>query len=223
MATIYSTAISDGYVYRSTTSSWSDARDTANGHGHGRTVKKNSSAIVAGRLSARGGGYSWRVYRSFFLFDTSGISAAPSSATLKVYAHVADTGGTINNGQKFYVVGHDYGGDLNAAADLVGKSFGSSTNALSRYGIEVHGVVGSSERLESLTENIAILFGGQATAAAQTFSGRVDQMSNSLGDMAEAIGKSIVPVLDPFIDDINRAALNMKDLLLTFSESVFTF
>ena len=110
------------------------------------------------------------------------------------------------------------GMDLNAAADLVGKSFGSSTNALSRYGIEVHGVVGSSERLESLTENIAILFGGQATAAAQTFSGRVDQMSNSLGDMAEAIGKSIVPVLDPFIDDINRAALNMKDLFLTFSE-----
>ena len=85
MATIYSTATDDGWVYRQSTTSWSDARDTANGHGHGRTVKKNSSAIVAGRLSARGGGYSWRVYRSFFLFDTSGISEAPSSATLKVY------------------------------------------------------------------------------------------------------------------------------------------
>ena len=41
------------------------------------------------------------------------------------------------------------GMDLNAAADLVSKTLGSSTNALSRYGITVEGTVGSSKRLES--------------------------------------------------------------------------
>ena len=45
------------------------------------------------------------------------------------------------------------GFDLVAAADLVSKTLGSSTNALSRYGIEVTGAVGSTERLESLTGN----------------------------------------------------------------------
>ena len=43
------------------------------------------------------------------------------------------------------------GMDLASAADLVGKSVGSSTNALSRYGIQIEGAVGSSERLESAT------------------------------------------------------------------------
>ena len=56
------------------------------------------------------------------------------------------------------------GMDLFAAADLVAKTLGSSTNALSRYGIEVVGAVGSTERLNSLTGNLAETFGGQAAA-----------------------------------------------------------
>ena len=59
------------------------------------------------------------INRAHMIFDLSSASGTVTAATLKVYAHVADTGGTINNGQKFYVVGHDYGGDLNAAADDV--------------------------------------------------------------------------------------------------------
>ena len=39
---------------------------------------------------------------------------------------------------------------LSVAADLVSKTLGSSTNALSRYGIQVEGAVGSTERLENL-------------------------------------------------------------------------
>ena len=47
------------------------------------------------------------------------------------------------------------GFSLVSAADLVSKTLGSSTNALTRYGIEVTGAVGSTERLTTLTENIA--------------------------------------------------------------------
>jgi hypothetical protein len=80
------------------------------------------------------------------------------------------------------------GMDLTAAADLVSKTLGSSTNAMSRYGIEVVGAVGSTERLESLTTNISKVFGGQATAQAQTFSGAVQQMKNAFGDLLEELG-----------------------------------
>ena len=38
---------------------------------------------------------------------------------------------------------------LAEASKLVAKTLGSSTNALSRYGVEVNGAVGSNERLES--------------------------------------------------------------------------
>ena len=87
------------------------------------------------------------------------------------------------------------GMDLKAAADLVGKSFGSSTNALVRYGIQVNGAVGSSQRLESLTENIAELFGGQARASADTLSGSIEQMKNAIGDANEAVGVAFAPVI----------------------------
>jgi len=60
------------------------------------------------------------IYRSHLIFDLSGADAGTiESATLKLYAYEADTGGTRNNGHKFYVIGHDYGGTLNAALDDV--------------------------------------------------------------------------------------------------------
>ena len=58
------------------------------------------------------------------------------------------------------------GMDLVTAADLVAKSMGSSTNALSRYGIEITGAVGSSERLNTAVDQLTEKFEGQAEAAA---------------------------------------------------------
>jgi len=87
------------------------------------------------------------------------------------------------------------GMDLKSAGDLVAKTLGSSTNAMSRYGIEVNGAVGSSERLESLTRNVANLFGGQAKAQAETMAGAIEQMGNAVGDAGEAIGELLAPVV----------------------------
>ena len=78
--------------------------------------------------------------------------------------------------------------DLRAAADLVSKSVGSSTNALTRYGIQVSGAVGSTERLESAVNGIAKAFGETAAQDALTFGGQVDQLKNRLGDFGEDIG-----------------------------------
>ena len=87
------------------------------------------------------------------------------------------------------------GMDLKSAGDLVAKTLGSSTNAMSRYGIEVTGAVGSTERLESLTKNVANLFGGQASAQAETLTGKLDQASNSIGDAGEALGELLAPAV----------------------------
>ena len=58
------------------------------------------------------------VYRGHMFFDLSGAEAGTiASATLRLYAYSSDSGGTENNGHKFYVTGHDYGGTLNAALD----------------------------------------------------------------------------------------------------------
>ena len=83
------------------------------------------------------------------------------------------------------------GMDLKGAGDLVAKTLGSTTNALTRYGIEVTGAVGSTERLQSVTDGIARVWGGQAAAAAETMAGKMNQAKMAAGDLAEVIGAAL--------------------------------
>lgn len=85
--------------------------------------------------------------------------------------------------------------DLNSAVDLVSKSVFSSTNALSRYGIEIEGTKGSVQRLESATNAISSLYKGQAKASAETFLGSMTQLSNSVGDLGEKFGSVLAPTV----------------------------
>jgi len=108
------------------------------------------------------------------------------------------------------------GMDLNSAIDMVSKSIFSSTNAMSRYGIEVTGTQGTVERLESATKNISELYGGQAKAQAETFNGAMIQMNNALGDTGEVIGSIFAPAvllgargLQSFAESINTK--NVKE------------
>jgi hypothetical protein len=98
------------------------------------------------------------------------------------------------------------GMQLSAAADLVSKTLGSSTNALSRYGIQVEGAVGSTERLESLANGLSDAFGGVSEAMAKAGLGPVQQLKNSFGDLREEIGMKLLPV-------INSIAGALKNLI----------
>lgn len=86
------------------------------------------------------------------------------------------------------------GMDLAAAADLIGRSVVSSTNAMSRYGIEIEGVAGSAERLDSAIAAVNEKFGGSAQADIETYAGKIQQLENRFGDLKERIGKKVVPI-----------------------------
>jgi len=101
---------------------------------------------------------------------------------------------------------------LSAAADLVAKSVGSSTNALSRYGIVIEGAVGSSERLESAVAALTEMFEGQAKAAAEAGTGAVKQLANTWGDLKETIGKGISPALNEFAIVTNKFVQSINKL-----------
>ena len=111
------------------------------------------------------------------------------------------------------------GMDLKTAGDLVSKTLGSTTNALSRYGIQVEGNVGSTQRLESLTTNISRVFGGQATAATETLGGALQQMSNAFGDASEAVGQAFAPIIMKLAPILTEAAQAAKELVFGWQES----
>lgn len=85
--------------------------------------------------------------------------------------------------------------DLATAGDLITKTFASSTNALSRYGIVVEGNAGSTQRLDSLTTQLDKSFKGAAETAGKT--DPYTQLGNSFADLQEKIGKLIDKRLSP--------------------------
>jgi len=92
--------------------------------------------------------------------------------------------------------------DLKTAADLVAKSIGSETNALSRYGIQIEGAVGGNERLDSALTALNSKFKGQAEAALAG-AGALKQLDNTWGDLQEIVGGFIAKGINPVIRGIN--------------------
>ena len=111
------------------------------------------------------------------------------------------------------------GMNLVQAADLVAKSVGSSTNALSRYGIEITGAVGSTERLDSAVGSLTQMFEGQAQAIAKEGLGPLIQLKNTLGDVAEQFGEIILHGLTPFTEKMKAIGESLK--LLTPEQKQF--
>ena len=102
------------------------------------------------------------------------------------------------------------GMDFVQAADLVAKAVGSETNALSRYGVQIDGAAGSTERATNAVKSMTAIFGGQAQAQAQTLSGSISQLQNAWGDLAEEIGAVFAPV-------VQQVAKFLKGLAEKFS------
>ena len=128
MPKIYSLAtgtMDDGYIYKSQQSSWADARDATSG-AVVLGAQRSSTAIQGSRFASRGGGYDYRCYRSFFVFDTIGISATVSEATIGLKGYATSPGSAI--AVKSTAFGGD-GGTALASGDfdaITGWSAGSS-------------------------------------------------------------------------------------------------
>jgi hypothetical protein len=90
--------------------------------------------------------------------------------------------------------------DLNQAATLVGKSIGSNTNALARYGLELKEGMTQTEKMGALQDWIAGRFRGSAAAMAGTFGGKLTVLKNLFGEVKESIGKMLLEQGAPFIN-----------------------
>lgn len=92
--------------------------------------------------------------------------------------------------------------DLQSAASLVGKTIGSDTNALGRYGIEVDASASKSEKMAQVLQGLAKYQGAAATEAA-TFSGKMAILKNQIGDLAEQFGNELLPILSEVVSNLS--------------------
>ena len=107
MPTIYSSSSgtsNDGLMFKTNQSSWSNARDATSATLSTATQSTTAFTLV-GRGPSRGGGSVYSIYRSFMVFDTSGITGTVSSATIKI------RGSSGNDGSVIAVKSTAFGGD----------------------------------------------------------------------------------------------------------------
>ena len=146
MATEYGIAAADGYV-NSTGAAWATSRDGTAG-----TAVNNSASSpqAVGIDFTSGRTTTYIIYRSFFAFDTSGISSTVSSATLKIQ-------GRTNNAADFFVVKSEHqnplvGADYDA---ITGWSSGDNSGNVTKYSSEV--TSWNSTSYNTITLNAAAL------------------------------------------------------------------
>jgi len=116
------------------------------------------------------------------------------------------------------------GGNLETAAALVGKTLGSTTNALSRYGVEIDGTASKSEKLTALIAALDQKFAGAAQTAAAAGMGPVTQLKNLLGDFGENLGAVILPLvqklatwLGGIVDWLNKLSPSTRETIVTIA------
>ena len=103
------------------------------------------------------------------------------------------------------------GMDLNMAASLVGKTLGSTTNALTRYGIVVDMSGTKAERLVEVQKQITEKFGGRSASLADSYTGKVKQLGNAFGDLKEAMGHVIANRMEPAIPLMTEITEKLTD------------
>ena len=128
----------DGYISKQN-SSWAGTSDATSGTYNGVQTRQ-SQAVQANKFASRGGGAIFRVYRSFFKFDTSGVTSTVASATFKVRGYSQTNGDVI-----LVKCPHDFG-FANADFDNItgwttgssdGSGAGDNESNVTKYSAEV--------------------------------------------------------------------------------------
>ena len=92
------------------------------------------------------------------------------------------------------------GMDLNSAALLVSKSFGTSTNALSRYGIELSSSMTQQEKINAIVTQSEKRYGGLSEMLGKLSGSSTKQLSMAFGDLQERLGEALADGLLPLIE-----------------------
>jgi len=88
--------------------------------------------------------------------------------------------------------------DLVQAASLTGKAIASSTNALSRYKVEMDSTATQAEKATIVMAKFTEMYGGQAKAAAEAGTAGIQQLKGAWGDLMEIIGAKVGPFMSAF-------------------------
>ena len=109
------------------------------------------------------------------------------------------------------------GKSLDTVANALGKAYDGNATALGKLGI---GLSAAELKAMSFTEvqgKLSDLFGGAASANAETFQGRIARLKVGFDESVETIGFALLPILQKFIDLLTKYVL---PIVQQFSDAI---
>ena len=99
------------------------------------------------------------------------------------------------------------GMDLEQAFNLVGKSIGSSTNALGRYGIELKQGMTEAEKMIAIQTQLEARYKGSASEMRNSSI----QLQNALGELSKAFGRVLNPTIEKTEQKLKTSVYRLRD------------
>jgi hypothetical protein len=106
---------------------------------------------------------------------------------------------------------------LENVANALGKAFDGQTTALTRLGLGFSSAEIKGKSFDDVQAMLTKSFSGAASAAAETYQGRIDRLKQAFAEFQENIGYKIIPVLEKFVDIVvNQIIPNIGKFLNIF-------
>ena len=122
------------------------------------------------------------------------------------------------------------GRDLEAVSLALAKGYGGSTTALGKLGAGIDQNIIKSKDMDAITGALSEKFAGQASAAADTYQGKLNKLSIAVDEGKELIGVSLLKAVDDIseafggtggmADAVDDSSQAMADLITGISMSI---
>jgi hypothetical protein len=99
------------------------------------------------------------------------------------------------------------GKNLDAVANALGKAYDGNAASLGKLGIGLSAAELKAMSFTEVQSKLSDLFGGSASANAETFQGRIARLRVAFNESVETIGFALLPILQKFIDLITTYIL----------------
>lgn len=114
--------------------------------------------------------------------------------------------GNVTKAQALLKLGLDVsagsGRDLESISLALAKAQGGQFTALQRLGIVIPDNIKKSKDFAQVQEYLNTLFGGQASVAANTYTGQLTILKERLGEIQESIGAKLIPKLRGLLEQV---------------------
>jgi hypothetical protein len=149
--------------------------------------------------------------------------AVDNEELIPALQRLASATGNLEQAQNLLVLSTDVavasGKDLGAVSTAISKAVNGQFGALTKLGLPIDATALKQKDLNKILNDFAKISQGQASAAANTFSGRLTRLQLRFAQVSDKLGIALMPALTLLVDYIDQKVVPMLDAWITKNEN----